>query len=749
MIITSESKIQPKSSNKSCNKSCNGCPFSTIVPSHKKCGGMSNIDFWPNSLNLSVLRQNDTKSNPLGVKFNYAKAFKTLDIDAVVVDLNKLMTDSQEWWPADFGNYGPLFIRMAWHSAGTYRAIDGRGGSRTGEQRFAPLNSWPDNANLDKARRLLWPIKQKYGQKISWADLFILTGTIALQNMGLKIIGFGGGRADIWEPQEIYWGPENKWLDNKRYNAKHELEKPLASVEMGLIYVNPEGPNGHPNPIAQAHDIRTVFNRMSMNDYETVALTAGGHTFGKCHGAAPASNVGPAIEEAGIKEQNFGWKNKFGTGNKDDTITSGIEGAWHSRPIEWGNGYLKTLYENEWKVIKGTGNAFQWTPKISKPEFLVPSAHNPKEKYPPMMTTADIALRVDPIYNKIALNFYKNHEEFTQAFSEAWFKLTHRDMGPKSQYLGKLVPKQDFIWQDPVPSRNYINIDNDDIVILKSRLLNSGLSKSEMIRTAWSSASTFRRTDYRGGSNGARVRLLPQKNWEANNPQELQKVLNVIRNIYTDFNKHATTNKRVSIADLIVLAGNASIESAALKGGFNLSVPFTPGRTDAIQKNTDIHSFNWLEPTADGFRNYTTKETECSSPWWLVEKANLLGLTAPEMTILVGGMRVLDANYNNIKHGVFTMNPGTLSNDFFVNLLDMNTIWTPSLKNKNLLEGRDRKTNVLKWTGTLTDMIFGSNSELRALAEVYADSNAKNKFAEDFIMAWTKVMNANFYPLQN
>ncbi len=728
------------------------CPFHASAPAHTKAGGPSNGDWWPNQLNLKILHQHDTKSNPRGA-FNYREAFKTLDLDAVVEDLKKLMTDSQDWWPADYGHYGPLFVRMTWHAAGTYRVQDGRGGG-TGAQRFAPLNSWPDNVSLDKARRLLWPIKQKYGEKLSWADLLILAGNVAMETMGFKTFGFGGGRPDIWEPEgDINWGPESEWLatsdkPNSRYSGKRDLANPLAAVQMGLIYVNPEGPDGKPDPLASAHDIRVTFGRMAMNDYETVALVAGGHTFGKAHGAGDAALVGPEPEGADIAEQGLGWINKFGSGKGPHTTTSGIEGAWKPNPTTWDMGYLETLFKYEWELTKSPAGAHQWKPKGNDGAGTVVDAHDPTKFHQPMMTTADLALRFDPAYEKIARHFLANPQEFHDAFARAWYKLTHRDMGPKSRYLGKLVPKEDLIWQDPVPAVDHPLVDANDIAALKAKVLASGLSTAQLVRVAWASASTFRGTDFRGGANGARIRLEPQRQWEANDPAELSTVLGVLEGIQKDFNAAASGGKKISLADLIVLAGGAAIEAAAKKGGFDISVPFRPGRTDASQEQTEVDSFQWLEPKADGFRNYASKETEADGPEWLIDKAHLLGLTAPQMTVLVGGLRALGATYRDSKHGVFTHRPGTLSNDFFVNLLDMSTKWTRSAANPNVLEGHDRKTGALKWTGTLVDLVFGSNSQLRAIAEVYAEAGAERKFVDDFVAAWVKVMENDRFDLE-
>lgn len=715
---------------------------------HAAGSGPSNRDWWPNKLNLKILHQHSERSNPMGKDFNYAEEFKKLDLQAVKNDLYKLMTDSQDWWPADYGHYGGLFIRMAWHSAGTYRIGDGRGGAGSGTQRFAPLNSWPDNVNLDKARRLLWPIKQKYGSKISWADLMILAGNCALESMGLKTYGFAGGREDVWEPEEdIYWGSETEWLGDKRYSGDRELENPLAAVQMGLIYVNPEGPNGEPDPLKSARDIRETFARMAMNDEETVALTAGGHTFGKAHGAGDASLLGPDPEGAPIEEQGLGWKSKFRSGKGDDTITSGIEGAWTPNPTKWDMGYFDMLFGYEWELTKSPAGAWQWKPKDVKEEHMAPAAHDPSKKVPTMMTTADMAMRMDPIYEKISRRFHKNPEEFAEAFARAWFKLTHRDMGPKSRYLGPEVPAEDLIWQDPIPAVDHKLIDDNDIADLKKKILDSGLSISQLVYTAWSSASTFRGSDKRGGANGARIRLAPQKDWEVNQPAQLKKVLQVLEGIQKDFNKAQSDGKKVSLADLIVLGGCAAVEQAAKNAGYDVTVPFTPGRMDALQEQTDADSFAVLEPFADGFRNYQKTKYAVSAEELLVDKAQLLTLTAPEMTVLVGGMRALNANYGQTKHGVFTDRTETLTNDFFVNLLDMGTIWKPTTGDEDLFEGHDRKTGALKWTATRVDLIFGANSELRALAEVYGGADAQEKFVHDFIAAWNKVMNLDRFDL--
>lgn len=712
-------------------------------------GSYDNGDWWPNQLNLEILHQNSLKSNPMGAGFNYTEEFKKLDLAAVKKDINKLMTTSQDWWPADYGTYGPFFIRMAWHSAGTYRVSDGRGGAGYGTQRFAPLNSWPDNANLDKARRLLWPIKQKYGNKISWADLMVLAGNCALESMGFKTFGFAGGREDVWEPQQdINWGPESKWLaGDKRYSGDRQLENPLAAVQMGLIYVNPEGPNGEPDPLAAAKDIRETFGRMAMNDEETVALIAGGHTFGKAHGAAsPEGNVGPEPEGASLEEQGLGWKNKFGKGNAGDTITSGLEGAWTSTPAQWSNGYFENLFGYEWELTKSPAGAKQWTPKDKAAQGTVPDAHDKKKTHAPIMFTTDLALKLDPIYGPISKRFHENPKEFEQAFAKAWYKLTHRDMGPVSRCLGPMVaPPQ--LWQDPVPPVDHKLIDKADIAQLKTKLLVSGLSTSQLVSTAWASASTFRGTDKRGGANGARIRLSPQKDWAVNQPAELAKVLKTLEKIQKDFNSTQTGGKKVSLADLIVLGGNAAIEAAAKKGGHAVQVPFTPGRTDASQEQTDTASFTVLEPTSDGFRNYFGQTLERPAAELLIDRAQKLTLTAPEMTVLVGGMRVLNTNSGFPQLGLFTKRPETLSNDFFVNLLDMNTEWKKSAVCEHFFEGRDRKTGQIKWTGSAVDLVFGSNSQLRAIAEVYASADAQEKFVQDFVAAWNKVMNADRFDL--
>ncbi|MGO8858719.1 MAG: catalase/peroxidase HPI [Steroidobacteraceae bacterium] len=726
----------------------NKCPFSGDARKHTLAGALSNADWWPNQLKLNILHQHSSKSDPMGEEFNYAAEFKGLDLNAVVKDLHALMTDSQDWWPADFGHYGPLFIRMAWHSAGTYRIGDGRGGAGSGSQRFAPLNSWPDNVNLDKARRLLWPIKQKYGRKLSWADLMILAGTVALESMGFKTFGFGGGRADIWEPEEdIYWGSESTWLADKRYSGDRDLENPLAAVQMGLIYVNPEGPNGNPDPIAAARDIRETFARMAMNDEETVALIAGGHTFGKTHGAGDAALVGPAPEAAGIEEQGLGWKSSFGTGKGDDTISSGLEVTWTSTPTKWSSNFFWNLFGYEWELTKSPAGAHQWKPKGGAGAGSVPDAHDPSKRHSPAMLTTDLALRFDPVYEKISRRFFENPDQFADAFARAWFKLTHRDMGPLSRYLGPLVPKEQLLWQDPIPAVDHKFIDGEDMAALKAKIFASGLSISQLVTTAWASAATYRGSDKRGGANGARIRLGPQKNWDVNQPAELTKVLEKLEAIQKDFNSAQSGGKKISLADLIVLGGCAAIEEAAKKAGHDVKVPFSPGRMDASQEQTDVKAFAVLEPTADGFRNYLRKGDEGSAAELLVDRANLLTLTAPEMTVLVGGMRALNANFGQSQHGVFTKRPETLTNDFFVNLLDMNTKWQKSATSEGVLEGRDRATGKLKWTGTIVDLVFGSNSQLRALAEVYACSDSSQAFVRDFVAAWNKVMNLDRYDL--
>ncbi len=748
IILSMSTNAQPSMENKAkCpfhegTATANNTEVSTTKPSEK---GPTNRDWWPNQLNLSVLRQNSSLSNPMEKGFNYAEAFKSLDLQALKKDLRTVLTKSEDWWPADFGHYGPFFIRMAWHSAGTYRTGDGRGGTRAGQQRFAPQNSWPDNGNLDKARRLLWPVKQKYGNKISWADLMILAGNVALEDMGFKTFGFAGGREDVWEPEiHVYWGPEKKWLDDKRYSGERNLEKPLAAVQMGLIYVNPEGPNGNPDPVAAAKDIRETFARMGMNDEETVALIAGGHTFGKTHGAGDASLVGPEPEAAGIEEQGFGWMSKYKSGKGKDAITSGLEVTWTPTPTKFGNGFFNILFAYEWELTKSPAGAHQWVAKNA--QAIIPNAFDSSKKQLPTMLTTDLSLRFDPAYEKISRNFLENPDAFADAFARAWFKLTHRDMGPRALYLGAEVPKEELIWQDPIPALNHPLIDAKDVAALKTMILNSGLTISELVSTAWASASTFRGSDRRGGANGARIQLLPQRNWEANNPQQLDKVLKALEKIKNDFNGKSAT-KKVSMADMIVLAGSAALEKAIKNAGYNKQVPFTAGRMDATQAQTDIQSIGVLEPLADGFRNYTKSTYTVSTEELLIDKAQLLTLTAPEMTVLVGGMRVLSANYNNSKSGVLTTNKETLNNDFFVNLLDMSTVWRATSDTKEQFEGIDRKTNTVKWTATRADLIFGSNSELRALAEVYASNDAKEKFVNDFIAAWVKVMNLDRFDL--
>jgi len=717
------------------------CP----VMSHRKT--RNNSHWWPDQLNLDVLHQHSSLSDPMVEDYDYKREFKTLDLDAVVKDLHGVMTDSQDWWPADFGHYGPFFIRMAWHAAGTYRIFDGRGGARSGEQRFAPLNSWPDNGNLDKARRLLWPVKQKYGRKLSWADLMILAGNVALESMGFKTFGFGGGREDVWEPQPIDWGPESTWLGDERYSGERELANPFGAVQMGLIYVNPEGPNGKPDPVASGRDIRETFARMAMNDYETVALTAGGHTFGKCHGAGPASHVGVEPEGANIEELGLGWKNAFESGIGSHAITSGLEGAWTPTPTKWDMSYFETLFGHEWELTKSPAGSNQWKPKGDAGKN-VPDAHIPGKLNQPMMTTADMAMRMDPIYEKISRHFMANPAEFADAFARAWFKLTHRDMGPKVRYLGKLVPKEELIWQDPVPAVDHPLIDKNDIEALKKQVLDSGLSIPQLVKAAWASASTFRGSDLRGGANGGRIRLEPQKNFEANEPSELAKVLAKLEAIRGDFNGKQKGGKQISLADLVVLAGNAAVEAAAQKGGHKVTVPFTPGRTDATPEQTDADSFLVLEPALDGFRNYVRKGAEKLAAVALIDRASLLTLTAPEMTVLVGGLRSLGANTGNTRHGVFTDRPGTLSADFFRNLLDMRTAWKPSESEPGVFEGRDRKTDQVRWTATMADLIFGSNSQLRALAEVHAANDGEQAFVQDFVNAWTKVMELDRFDLR-
>jgi catalase-peroxidase len=721
------------------------CPFAAAA---RKQTSPTNADWWPNQLNLKVLHQHSTKSDPMGEAFDYAKEFKSLDLNAVMEDLHALMTDSKDWWPADYGHYGPFFIRMAWHAAGTYRIADGRGGAGAGAQRFAPLNSWPDNGNLDKARRLVWPIKQKYGRKLSWADLMILTGNVALESMGFKTFGFAGGRADTWEPgDDIYWGPEGKWLADERYSGDRQLAGPLAAVQMGLIYVNPEGPNGTPDPLASGRDIRETFARMAMNDEETVALIAGGHTFGKAHGAGDPANVGAEPEGAGLDEQGLGWKNSFGSGKGVHAITSGLEGAWTPTPIEWDNSYFETLFGHEWELTRSPAGAQQWKPKGDAGAGTVPDAHDASKRHAPMMSTADMALRTDPAYEKISRRFMANPQELADAFARAWFKLTHRDMGPRARYLGPLVPKEELIWQDPIPAVNHPLVDDQDVAVLKAEVLGSGLTISQLVAMAWASASTYRGGDKRGGANGARIRLAPQKDWEANQPAQLATVIETLEGIQKAFNGAQSGGKKISLADLIVLAGNAAVEAAAKRAGQDVTVPFSPGRMDASQDQTDVSSFAPLEPHADGFRNYLRKGLEGHAAELLVDKAQLLTLTAPEMTVLIGGLRALDANVGQAPHGVFTKRPGALSNDFFVNLLDMDTAWQKSATVDGVLEGRDRATGAVKWTGTVADLVFGSNSQLRAIAEVYACSDAQPVFVRDFVAAWTKVMNLDRFDL--
>jgi catalase-peroxidase len=728
------------------NKGAGKCPV--MAHAHTAVGTTANQHWWPDQLNLKVLHQNAPLCDPMGESFDYAEAFNTLDLKALKADIVAVMTTPQDWWPADWGHYGPFFIRMAWHSAGTYRISDGRGGAGRGAQRFAPLNSWPDNVSLDKARRLLWPVKQKYGKKISWADLMILAGNCALESMGLATFGFGGGRADIWEPEEdVYWGPETEWLGDERYSGDRELDDPFGAVQMGLIYVNPEGPNGNPDPLASARDIRETFLRMAMDDYETVALTAGGHTFGKCHGAAdPSKYVGPAPEAAGIEHQGLGWMGSFGSGSGGDAISSGLEGAWTNNPVKWDNGYFDNLLGYEWELTKSPAGAHQWKPKDAS-ACVVPDAHDPSKKNFPMMSTADMALKLDPIYAKISKHFHDNPEEFADAFARAWFKLTHRDMGPIARYLGPEVPKEELIWQDPVPAATHPPIDEQDIAALEAKISASGLTISQLVSTAWASASTFRGSDKRGGANGARIRLAPQKDWEANNPAELAKVLAALEKIQADFNGAQTGGKQVSLADVIVLGGCVAIEKAAKSAGHDVQVPFSPGRTDASQEQTDVEAFAPLEPKADGFRNHLGARDRRSAEALLVERAQLLTLTAPEMTVLIGGLRVLNANVGQSAHGVFTKRPETLTQDFFVNLLDMKTKWQPSATSKDVFEGRDRKTHLVEWTGTRVDLVFGSNSQLRAIAEVYACDDAQGAFVRDFVAAWTKVMNLDRFDL--
>ncbi|WP_321404607.1 catalase/peroxidase HPI [Maridesulfovibrio sp.] len=724
------------------------CPVTGHTSSQVAGGGTSNKDWWPNQLNLHILHQHSAKSDPMSKEFNYAEEFKKLDLEALKKDIFELMTTSQEWWPADYGHYGPLFIRMAWHSAGTYRTGDGRGGAGSGSQRLAPLNSWPDNVNLDKARRLLWPIKKKYGRKISWADLMVFAGTCAIESMGLKPFGFAGGREDIWEPEEdIYWGDEDTWLGDTRYKGDRKLDNPLAAVQMGLIYVNPEGPNGEPNAIASGKDVRETFARMAMNDEETVALVAGGHTFGKCHGAGDAALVGPEPEGAPIEQQGLGWKNRHGSGKGGDTISSGIEGAWTPTPIKWDNSYFDTLFGYEWNLEKSPAGAWQWHPTDPEARKTVPDAHDPGKTHAPMMTTADLSLRMDPIYAPIAKRFHENPEEFSDAFARAWFKLTHRDMGPRSRYLGSMVPEEELIWQDPVPKMDHELIDEKDITDLKAKILASGLSVSKLVSAAWASASTYRDSDKRGGANGARIRLAPQKDWYVNQPLQLPELLKTLGNIQEEFNNQSGS-KKVSLADLIVLGGCAAVEQAAKNAGQNVTVPFSPGRTDASQEQTDVHSFAALEPAADGFRNYQKIKFSVTAEELLVDKAQLMTLTAPEMTVLIGGMRVLNANFDGSKHGVFTNRQDTLSNDFFNNLLDMSTVWTPTSEDAELFEGRDRDSGELKWTATRIDLIFGANSQLRAIAEVYGCEDSQEKFVNDFIATWDKVMNLDRFDLK-
>ena len=724
------------------------CPFAPAAQRHTAAGALSNSDWWPSQLNLKILHQNTPQSNPMGEAFNYAEAFKSLDLDVLKKDLYSLMNDSQDWWPADYGHYGPFFIRMAWHSAGTYRIGDGRGGAGAGTLRFAPLNSWPDNGNLDKARRLLWPIKQKYGRKISWADLMILTGNCALESMGFKTFGFGGGRVDVWEPEgDVFWGPETEWLEDKRYKGDRELDNPLGAVQMGLIYVNPEGPNGKADPIASARDIRETFGRMAMNDEETVALIAGGHTFGKTHGAGNPDHVGPEPEGATIEEQGLGWKNSFGTGKGVDTITSGLEGAWTPTPIQWDNSYWDTLFGYEWELVKSPAGAQQWAPKDGAASDTVPDAHDPSKRHAPMMATTDLAMIMDPIYAPISKRFHENPAEFADAFARAWFKLTHRDMGPVACYLGKEVPSETLIWQDPVPELDHELVDAQDIASLKSSVLESDLKISELVATAWGSAVTFRNSDKRGGANGGRIVLAPQNTWEVNQPEQLTRIIKILTDIQEAFNKKQAGNKKISLADMIVLSGTAGVEAAARKAGEKITVPFTPGRTDASQDQTDLESFAVLEPKADGFRNFKKKGNDRAPEELLLDKAHLLTLTAPEMTVLIGGMRVLNTNTGGVAHGVFTKNPETLSNDFFINLLDMGTQWGKSAASEDIFEGCDRETGKVKWTATSVDLAFGSNSQLRAVAEVYACEDAQKKFIQDFVAVWAKVMDLDRFDL--
>ncbi|SHM64188.1 catalase-peroxidase [Cyclobacterium lianum] len=745
-----ENNSNPNAKLSDLNESMAKCPFHGGALKQTAGGGTRNRDWWPNQLKLNILRQHSSLSNPMGEDFDYAAAFNSLDLAEVKKDLEEVLTTSQEWWPADYGHYGPFIIRMAWHSAGTYRISDGRGGGGTGTQRFAPLNSWPDNANLDKARLLLWPVKQKYGKNLSWADLMILAGNVALESMGFKTYGFAGGREDVWEPEEdVYWGSEAEWLGDKRYTGDRELENPLGAVQMGLIYVNPEGPNGKPDPVAAARDIRETFGRMAMNDYETVALIAGGHTFGKTHGAGdPTKYVGPEPAAAGIEEMGLGWKTTLGSGNGNNTITSGLEGAWTTTPTKWSNNFFENLFGYEWELYKSPAGANQWRPKDGAGAGTVPDPHDPSRSHAPFMLTTDLALRMDPEYEKISRHFYENPEEFADAFAKAWFKLTHRDMGPRARYLGPEVPQEDLIWQDPVPAVDHELVDGNDIANLKKRILDTGLSVSELVGTAWASASTFRGSDKRGGANGARIRLAPQNNWEVNNPKQLKKVLDRLEGVQETFNGSQSGNKKVSLADLIVLGGCAGIEQAAKAAGHEVTVPFSPGRTDASQEQTDVESFAILEPSADGFRNYQQEVHKVAAEEMLVDRSQLMTLTAPEMTALVGGMRVLDTNFDGSKHGVFTQKPGTLTNDFFVNLLDMGVSWKAADDSDKVFEGRDRKTGAVKWTGTRVDLIFGSNSELRAIAEVYGCSDGREKFVKDFVAAWDKVMNLDRFELK-
>ena len=743
-----ENNIHPDITNGEVSLGESECPFAPAAQRHTAAGALSNADWWPNQLNLKILHQNTPQANPMGNAFNYVEAFKSLDFDALKKDLYALMTDSQEWWPADYGHYGPFFIRMAWHSAGTYRIGDGRGGAGAGTLRFAPLNSWPDNGNLDKARRLLWPIKQKYGRKISWADLMILTGNCALESMGFKTFGFGGGRVDIWEPEgDVFWGPETEWLGDERYKGERELDNPLGAVQMGLIYVNPEGPNGTPDPLASARDIRETFGRMAMNDEETVALIAGGHTFGKTHGAGNPDHVGPEPEGASIEEQGLGWKNSFGTGKGVHTITSGLEGAWTPTPTQWDNSSWDTLFGYEWELTKSPAGAQQWTPKDGAASDSVPDAHDPTKRHAPMMATTDLAMIMDPLYAPISKRFHKNPGEFADAFARAWFKLTHRDMGPINCYLGKEVPSETLIWQDPVPKLDHELVNSKDIAYLKKTLINSNLTIPQLVATAWGSAVTFRNSDKRGGANGGRIVLAPQNTWEVNQPMELKKVIKILSDIQGAFNKKQVGNKKISLADIIVLGGAAGIEAAALNAGEKITVPFTPGRTDALQHQTDIESFAVLEPKADGFRNFNKKGNDRAPEELLLDKAHLLTLTAPEMTVLIGGMRVLNTNVGKVPHGVFTEKPETLSNDFFINLLDMSTQWDKSDTTESIFEGRDRETGEIRWTATSVDLAFGSNSQLRAIAEVYACKDAHKQFIEDFVAVWSKVMNLDRFDL--